>query len=101
MAENYRLYCLDNGGHIGLADWIEAETVDEAIEKARKLHPNARKSELWPGKALVAKSALPVSWYRSQSSARAFNRLWNGEADPVEAGKMVASISLAEYPLKR
>lgn len=54
MAENFRLYCLDNSGHIGLADWIEAETVDEAIEKARRLHPNARKSELWLGKALVA-----------------------------------------------
>src|SRR4029078_3009309 len=30
---DYRLYCLDGEGRISLADWIEADTDDEAIEK--------------------------------------------------------------------
>jgi hypothetical protein len=29
--QNYRCYCLDQQGHVGLAEWIEADTDDEAI----------------------------------------------------------------------
>ena len=52
---SYRLYCLDGGGHIGLADWIEAETDEEAVSQARKLKPHAHKCEVWLDKRLVAK----------------------------------------------
>jgi len=37
MAE-YRVYCLDGQGQIGLADWIKAESDDEALAKTAKLN---------------------------------------------------------------
>jgi hypothetical protein len=52
---DYRLYCLDRAGHIGLADWIEAATDYEAIAQARKLRPDAHKCEVWLKNRLVAK----------------------------------------------
>lgn len=52
---NYRLYCLGHDGHIGLADWIEADTDDEAIAKARQLRPDAELSEVWLQNRLVAR----------------------------------------------
>lgn len=51
----YRLYCLDGAGHIGLADWIEAETDDGAIASARDLRPHAHRCEIWLKDRLVAK----------------------------------------------
>lgn len=51
---NYRLYCLSGDGHIGFADWIEAASDDEAIDKARELRPDANKCEVWHGNRLVA-----------------------------------------------
>jgi len=51
----YRFYCLDGAGHIGLADWIEADDDDQAIAEARKLRPQANKCEIWQGQRLVAK----------------------------------------------
>jgi hypothetical protein len=50
----YRLYCLNGGGQVGLADWIEAPGDEEAIAKARKLRPDASKCEIWRDKCLVA-----------------------------------------------
>ena len=52
---SYRLYCLTGDGHIGLADWIEAETDEEAIRKTRKWRPDAHKCEVWNKNQLVAK----------------------------------------------
>ena len=52
---DYRLYCLDGDGHIGLADWVQAETHEEAIAKARELRPDAHKCEVWFKARLVAK----------------------------------------------
>ena len=52
---SYRLYCLDGGGRIGFADWVEAETDDGAIAQARLLKPDAHKCEVWLQKRLVAK----------------------------------------------
>jgi len=54
MAE-YRVYCLDGQGQIGLADWIEAESDDEALAKTRALRPDAHQCELWLKNRLVAK----------------------------------------------
>jgi hypothetical protein len=58
---DYRLYCLDGDGHIGLADWVEADTDEAAIVKARELRPDAHKCEIWLKSRLVAKlNALGV-----------------------------------------
>jgi hypothetical protein len=51
----YRIYCLDGAGHIGLADWIEAETDEQAIVEARKVRPDANKCEVWLKDRLVGK----------------------------------------------
>jgi hypothetical protein len=51
----YRMYCLDGAGHIGLAEWIEASTDEEAVAEARKLRPDASKCEVWLKERLVAK----------------------------------------------
>ena len=50
---DYRIYCLDGHGHIGLADWIEAETDDEAMKIARTMRPNAHRCEIWLKNLLV------------------------------------------------
>jgi hypothetical protein len=52
---SYRLYCLNGAGRISLADWIEAETDDDAIAKARRLEHGALKCEVWLGNRLIAK----------------------------------------------
>ena len=51
---DYRLYCLNGAGRISLADWIEAETDEEAVEKARTMMHGARKCEVWQRQRLVA-----------------------------------------------
>ena len=51
---DYRVYCLNGVGQIGLADWIEAETDEEAIAKARELRPDAHRCEVWLKQRLVA-----------------------------------------------
>jgi hypothetical protein len=52
---SYRIYCLDGTGHIGLADWFEAETDERAILKAREMRPDANKCEIWQKSRLVAR----------------------------------------------
>ncbi len=58
MAENigskYRLYSLDGGGHISLAEWLDAENDRDAIRQAQFLKRDARKFEVWVGRRLVA-----------------------------------------------
>jgi hypothetical protein len=51
---SYRFYCLDGRGSIRLADWIDAESDEEAIAKARKIETGAQKCELWQKNRLVA-----------------------------------------------
>jgi hypothetical protein len=50
----YRLYCLDGWGHIGLADWLEVPSDQDAIEEAHRLKPTAAKCEIWQGDRLIA-----------------------------------------------
>ena len=52
---SYRIYCLDGAGHIGLADWIEADTDEEALKAVRELRPEAHRCEIWQKSRLVAK----------------------------------------------
>jgi hypothetical protein len=58
MVENigskYRLYCLDSSGHISLAEWLDAETDQDAIRQAQFLKQGARKCEVWDGTRMVA-----------------------------------------------
>lgn len=50
----YRLYCLNGGGHISEAEWIAADSDEEAVEYALgKKHPVP--CELWDRRRLVAK----------------------------------------------
>ncbi len=51
---NYRLYRLDSSGHIDLAEWIEASDDHDALRQASDLTKDARKSEVWEGRRLVA-----------------------------------------------
>ena len=53
-SQQYRLYCLSRGGGISLADWIEAESDEQAIERARLIQHGARKIEIWQRDRLVA-----------------------------------------------
>jgi len=52
---DYRLYCLDGAGRIGLADWIQAADDDSAIAQARRARPDAHRCEIWQKNRLVAK----------------------------------------------
>lgn len=52
---NYRLYCLNGEGHLGLADWIEADNDDAAVTVAHKLRPAAHRCEAWREGCLIAK----------------------------------------------
>jgi hypothetical protein len=51
----YRLYCLDALGRIGMAEWIDAENDQDAIQQAQLLKRDAMKCEIWNGSRLVAR----------------------------------------------
>lgn len=52
---DYRIYCLDIRDHIDFADWLEAESDEEAIAQARKRKLGARMCEIWREQWLIAK----------------------------------------------
>lgn len=52
---DYRLYCLNKSGRIDFADWIEADTEDDAIAKVRQLKPDLHRCEIWLKDRLVAR----------------------------------------------
>jgi hypothetical protein len=51
---DYRLYSLDGDGRISLADWIQADSDEEAIAVARQMRPGALECEVWLKNRLVA-----------------------------------------------
>lgn len=51
---DYRLYCLDGTGTISLAEWIQAQDDEDAIQQARSHKSAVRKCEVWQGNRLVA-----------------------------------------------
>lgn len=51
---SYRLYCMDGVGHIGLAEWIEADSDVAAIAEAHRVRGEALNCEVWQGSRLVA-----------------------------------------------
>jgi hypothetical protein len=52
---SYRLYCLDGAGRISLADWIEADSDEDAVAKAGAMKNGAQKCEIWQLNRLVAR----------------------------------------------
>lgn len=50
----YRLYCLNGDGGIGMAESIEAATDEQAIAIARALKRDTLKCEVWSLDGLVA-----------------------------------------------
>ena len=52
---DYRLYCLDDRGTLNLADWIEADSDEEAVLKAREVRPDAHQCEVRLKNRLIAK----------------------------------------------
>jgi hypothetical protein len=52
---DYRIYCVDGAGRIALADWLEADTDEEAVCQAREMRPEASRCEIWQKARLVAK----------------------------------------------
>ena len=55
MSAKYRLYCLDAGGQIGMAEWIDAADDEDAVRQAQTLKQDAQKCEVWDGNRLVAR----------------------------------------------
>ena len=49
----YRLYAMDGSGRINLADWIHAESDEEAIAKARQIEHGRVICEVWLQRRLV------------------------------------------------
>jgi hypothetical protein len=52
--QDYRLYCLDGAGRLGLAEWMKATDDADALRQAREQKPDALKCEVWQGRRLVA-----------------------------------------------
>ena len=50
----YRLYCLDGGGHIQFAEPLDANDDADAVRQAHDLKLKALKCEIWQGSRLVA-----------------------------------------------
>ena len=58
QSSTYRAYCVDGFGRFTAAEWIEAESDDEALEIARGLdHPVG--TEVWQGSRLVGRLSRP------------------------------------------
>lgn len=51
---DYRIYCLDGRGSIGFAEWIEADSDEDAVTQARIMRPDAQRCEVWKRSCLVA-----------------------------------------------
>jgi hypothetical protein len=52
-SQTYRYYRLDGIGQLYGADWLTADSDDDAVAKAREQHPDS-KCEIWQGSRLVA-----------------------------------------------
>jgi hypothetical protein len=52
-AKTYRIYCYDGANKVVTADWIEADSDEEAIAKANA-EGFGSECEIWDGRRLVA-----------------------------------------------
>jgi hypothetical protein len=78
---DYRYYRLDGAGRLYEAEWVKAESDQNAIEQVRTKHPTST-CALWQGTRLVAKiapkmievdfpSMLPTGWKGSDGNTAA------------------------------
>ena len=51
---DYRVYCVDKNGKITTASWIEADSVEHAVEIVRDTHKGVD-CEIWDGTKCLAK----------------------------------------------
>ena len=49
----YRVYCLDHRGKISKGEWLEADTLEAAIETVRETY-RGQHCEIWDGPTQVA-----------------------------------------------
>lgn len=54
LMADYRVYSLDGDGRIGLAEWIQAESDEQAIAAASAMRLGALECEIWQKNRLVA-----------------------------------------------
>ena len=57
---SYRVYGADGAGRLTRADWIEAQSDDEAMKKAAVIEANGA-FELWHKTRLVGRSVKPIA----------------------------------------
>jgi len=62
---HYRVYCLDAQGKIRTAEWVRADTIEQAIELASEQCEGA--SEIWDGAKRLAE--LPGAQPSAQSAS--------------------------------
>ena len=51
----YRICVLDSEGRIRAEDWVEADSDEEAVLKARELRPDGRQCEIWHKASFVGR----------------------------------------------
>ena len=54
LVHDYRVYCVDKIGKITTASWIEADSVEHAVEIVRDTHKGVD-CEIWEGTQCLAK----------------------------------------------
>jgi hypothetical protein len=52
-SEKYRVYCLDDDGHLHEPEWFHADSDEDAIAHVTTKRPHAT-CEIWHGRRLVA-----------------------------------------------
>ena len=65
---DYRVYCLDSRGKINKGDWLQADTLEAAIEAARETY-SGQHCEIWDGARRLAKVPATGTLRRSDDSA--------------------------------
>ena len=60
----YRLYCLDGKGSITSAEWLKADSDEQALQVARDLRKGVM-CEIWRRERLIGKLTVGRQWSRA------------------------------------
>jgi hypothetical protein len=66
---SYRLYCLDGTGSITSAEWLKADSDEQALQVARDLRKGVM-CEVWRGEQLIGKIDSEATVEPSASAPR-------------------------------